>query len=184
MNKWRLLLSKLYRFFFPIDLVTMYKRMGVKIGVDCQFQFEVVLDFSHYWLIDVGDRVTLAPRVHVLAHDASTKRSLGYTRIGAVKIGNDVFVGAGTIILPGAKIGDKCIIGAGSVVTGTLEPGGVYAGNPARRIAETVDFLEKRKAEMKNVPIYGEEYTLRKGISPEKMNEMKEQLKNGFGYVE
>lgn len=178
------LLSDIYRYFKPLPLVEMYKRMGVKIGVDCKFQFDVVIDYSHYWLISIGNNVTLAPRVHILAHDASTKNHLGYTRISPVQIGNNVFIGAGSIILPGTNIGDNCIIGAGSVVKGTLMANGVYVGNPARLISDTTAFLEKRKAEMKNVPVFGEEYTLRKGISSKKMKEMKEAIENGFGYVE
>ena len=55
----------------------------------------------------------MAPHVQILAHDASTKRYLGYTKIGRVLIGNNVFVGAGTIILPSVAIGNNVIIGAG-----------------------------------------------------------------------
>ena len=75
---------------------------------------ECIIDPGHCWLISVGDRVTLAPRVHILAHDASLKETLGYTKIGRVKIGNDVFIGANTTILPGVTIGDKVVIGANS----------------------------------------------------------------------
>ncbi len=61
--------------------------------------------------------MTLAPRVHILAHDASTKIFLDYTKISNVKIGNNVFIGAGAIILPGSIIEDNVIIGAGSIVS-------------------------------------------------------------------
>lgn len=70
---------------------------GLKIGKDCSVMGECIIDPGHCWLIEIGDRVMLAPRVHILAHDASTKRSLGYTRLGNVSIGNDVFIGAGSI---------------------------------------------------------------------------------------
>jgi maltose O-acetyltransferase len=96
MNKWRLIISKIYRFFYPIELVTMYKKMGVKIGENCKFQFETVIDYSHYWLIEIGNNVTLAPRVHVLAHDASTKTHLNYSRISIVTksvAANSVYAG-------------------------------------------------------------------------------------------
>lgn len=49
-------------------------------------------------------------------------------------IGNNVWVGANSVILPGITIGDNVIIGAGSVVTKSLEEGYIYAGNPARKI--------------------------------------------------
>ena len=55
---------------------------GLKLGKDYNIQGECIIDPSHCWLIEIGDRVTLAPRVHILAHDASTRRALGYTVLG------------------------------------------------------------------------------------------------------
>ena len=49
-----------------------------------------------------------------------------------IKIGNDVVIGAGAIILPGVKIGDGAIVGAGSVVMSDLPAGMTVIGNPAR----------------------------------------------------
>ncbi|MBM4156140.1 MAG: acyltransferase [Lentisphaerae bacterium] len=51
-----------------------------------------------------------------------------------VRIGDDVLIGTGALILKGTTIGDRSVIGAGSVVTGTVPPDEVWAGNPARRI--------------------------------------------------
>lgn len=51
-----------------------------------------------------------------------------------VEIGNDVWIGARVIILPGVKIGDKSIIGSGSVVTSDVAPGDIVGGVPARQI--------------------------------------------------
>jgi virginiamycin A acetyltransferase len=49
-------------------------------------------------------------------------------------IGNDVWIGHGALILPGARVGDGVIIGAGAVVSGQVAPYAVVAGNPARTI--------------------------------------------------
>ncbi len=89
---------------------------GLIVGKNFNMQRGTIIDNSHCWLIEIGDNVTLAPRVHILAHDASTKRELGYTKIGKVKIGNNVFIGANTTILPNVIIGDNVIIGANSLV--------------------------------------------------------------------
>lgn len=51
-----------------------------------------------------------------------------------IHIGSDVWVGSGVIILDGAHIGDHCIISSNSVVSGTLEPGTVAQGQPARSV--------------------------------------------------
>lgn len=185
MNKYRLLLSKIYRFFFPIDEVTKYRRMGVKIGEGCKIQNEVMIDYSHYWLIEIGNNVTLAPRVHILAHDASTKQQLGYTKLGITTIEDNVFVGAGAIVLPGVKIGCDSIIGAGSVVTKDIPQGMVAAGNPAHIIGSVDDFYEKNKALMSKVNCFSDDYTIRKNISEEKKKEMVESIKaNGCAFVE
>lgn len=93
------------------------KKNGLKVGENFSMQEKCIIDKSHCWLITIGDNVTLAPRVHILAHDASTKRHLNYAKIGLVNIGNKTFIGAGSIILPNVAIGNNCIIGAGSVVT-------------------------------------------------------------------
>jgi acetyltransferase-like isoleucine patch superfamily enzyme len=53
-----------------------------------------------------------------------------------VVIGDNVFIGAGCLILKGVTIGEGCTVGAGSVVTGDLAPKSVCAGNPARVIRE------------------------------------------------
>jgi acetyltransferase-like isoleucine patch superfamily enzyme len=49
-----------------------------------------------------------------------------------VRIGNDVWIGFGAIILGGVTIGEGCVIGAGAVVTKDLPAGAIAAGNPAR----------------------------------------------------
>lgn len=157
---------------------------GLKIGKDCNIQFESIIDWSHCWLIEIGDRVTFAPRVHVLAHDASTKRPLGYTALGKVKIGNDVFVGAGTIILPNVEIGDNVVIGAGSVVSRSIPANSVAVGNPAHVIGTYEDYIAKRRIQMQERPCYDYSYTINR-ITPEKKQEMiKEIDRRGGGFVQ
>ena len=77
-----------------IDLDKL-KKDGLIFGKNFDTQYGVIIDPGHCWLIEIGDNVTLAPRVHILAHDASMKKFLGYTKIAPVKIGNNVFVGGG-----------------------------------------------------------------------------------------
>ena len=81
--------------------------MGMKVGKNFARLNGVILDPSHCWLIEIGDNVTMAPRVHILCHDASTKHFLNYTKIGRVRIGSNVFIGASTVVLPGVTIGDN-----------------------------------------------------------------------------
>ena len=156
---------------------------GLKIGKECHVMGECILDPGHCWLIEIGDRVTLAPRVHILAHDASTKRILGYTLIGRVIIGDDVFVGAGSIILPNVKIGSRVIVGAGSVVTRDIPDNSVAVGNPAKVIGTFDDYERKRKEKFSNTDsIFDESYTIHQ-ITEAKKAEMKEKLSHEIGFV-
>ena len=67
--------------------------------------------------------------------DAETRRSgLEFGR--PVRIGRDVWIGGGAIILPGVTIGDRAVIGAGSVVTKDIPPNTVAVGNPCRVVRE------------------------------------------------
>lgn len=157
--------------------------MGLTVGKNFNPQLHVTLDPSHCWLITIGDNVTMAPNVHVLAHDASTCNHLGYARIGRVNIGNNVFIGAGSIILPGVTIGDDVVVGAGSVVSRSLDKGCVYAGIPAKKLCSIEDFCDKNKKLMKTAPVYGEEYTLRGNIDADKKREQKQDLENSVGFV-
>lgn len=157
--------------------------MGMKVGKNFKRLNGVILDPGHCWLIEIGDNVTMAPRVHILCHDASTKQFLNYTKIGRVTIGNNVFIGAESVVLPGVTIGDNVVIGANSAVTHDIPANSVAVGSPARVISTLDAYLEKEKERMKNAPCYGEEYTLRQNISMEKRMEQKEALAGKIGYI-
>ena len=120
------------------QFVDRMRAMGMRIGQRTIFfdPASCTLDVSRPWLIEIGDNVTMAPRVHILAHDASTKKALGYSRIGLVNIGSNVFIGAESVVLPGVTIGDNVVIGAGSVVTKDIPSNVVAVGNPCKVMRE------------------------------------------------
>lgn len=162
------------------DLVAM----GLKVGRNFLRMHGVILDPSHCWLIEIGDDVTLAPRVHVLAHDASTCHALGYAKIGKVTIGNEVFIGAESVILPNVRIGNRVVVGANSTVSHDIPDNSVAVGSPARVVGTYDNFVEKNRKLMQFRPCYGEVFTLRKAISPEKKDRMNRELEDGYGFVE
>lgn len=100
---------------------------GVFMNFNC-----VILDVVE---VSIGDRTQIGPAVQIYAadhpRDASTRREgLEFGR--PVRIGSDVWIGGGAIILPGVTVGDGAVIGAGSVVTRDVEAGQTVTGNPAR----------------------------------------------------
>ncbi|GBG56953.1 acetyltransferase [Sporomusaceae bacterium FL31] len=157
---------------------------GLKIGENCNIPQNTIIDGSHCWLISIGNNVTLGERVHILAHDASIKYSLGYAKIGRVDIGNGTFIGAGTIILPNVKIGNNVIVGAGSVVTKDIPDNSVAAGNPAKFITDTTQYMEKHQKMMQYRPLYSDDWTVRKKITDSQKQRMSNDLLDGIGYVE
>ena len=158
--------------------------MGMKVGKNFGRLNGVILDPSHCWLIEIGDDVTLAPRVHILCHDASTKTFMNYTKIGNVTIGNRVFIGAESVILPGVTIGNDVVIGANSTVTHNIPSNSVAVGSPARVICTLEEYIQKEKERMKFAPVYDEAYTLRKDVSMELRLKQKEELDGKIGYID
>ena len=67
----------------------------------------------------------------------------GGTKLGRVSIGNNVFIGTGTIILCNTHIGNNVVVGAGSIVTHDLPDNAVYAGSPAVKICSIEEYCEK-----------------------------------------
>ena len=167
------------------DLAKLVKR-GLVLGKGFVKMDGVIIDPSHCWHITIGDNVTLAPNVHVLAHDASTKVFLDHTRVANTKIGNNVFVGAGSIILPGVTIGNNVVIGAGSVVSQDIPDDSVAVGNPARVVKALSAYLEENKQRMSSETVFGEKYTLRnEGFGEEERKTLVEACKrHGVIYVE
>ncbi len=109
----------------------------VHFGNNVYANFNLTLvDDTH---IRVGDNVMFGPNVTVAtaAHPVEPelrRRALQYNV--PVRIGNNVWIGAGAIILPGVTIGDDSVIGAGSVVTRDIPSGVVAVGNPCRVMRE------------------------------------------------
>ena len=131
------------------------KKQGIQIGERVRFYSpeNTMVDTSCPWLITIGNDVAVTYGVVILTHDYSWKvlkrlddsgEILGAQ--GAVRIGNNVFIGMNALIMRGVTIGDNVVIGAGSVVTGHCESNSVYAGNPARKIMTIEQYREKRRS--------------------------------------
>jgi maltose O-acetyltransferase len=100
---------------------------GVFLNFNC-----VILDVVE---VTIGDGTQIGPAVHIYAADHPrdpAQRRQGIELGRPVRIGSNVWIGGGAIILPGIIIGDDAVIGAGSVVTKDVAPGATVRGNPAR----------------------------------------------------
>lgn len=100
---------------------------NVFINACCCFQDQGGISISDGVLI--GHRVVLATINHGLLPD---ERHGNYP--APIVIGKNVWIGSGSIVLPGITIGENAVVAAGAVVAGDVEPGAVVAGVPARFI--------------------------------------------------
>ena len=152
---------------------------GAQIGNN--FDNYGLIDLEHAFLLEIGDNVTFASGSRILCHDGSTKKLLGYSKVGCVKIGNNVFVGANAIILPNTKIGNNVIIGAGSVISHDIPDDVVVVGNPSRIISSYDAFRTKNKMLFEDKDSIFNKTTKEK-TSEEKQKEKSIIKQKGFGF--
>ena len=174
-GKVRKLLKKLY--------LKRLEQKGLIIGNDFQMEKGCNIDANFPWLIKIGNNVTMASWVYLVAHDGAAKKQVGYSRVGKIIIGNDVFIGARSIVMPNVTIGNNSIVGANSVVTKDVPEGVVVAGNPAKPILTIEEYKNKLELKMRNNPIYEFECTISGGIEKEKMEKMKQELTHTGGFI-
>lgn len=100
---------------------------GVFLNFNC-----IILDVTE---VIIGDKTQIAPGVQILTADHPRdprQRESGLELGRPIRIGRNVWIGAGALILPGVTVGDDALIGAGSVVTRDVPAGATVVGNPAR----------------------------------------------------
>lgn len=172
------------RFLMEETSIEDLKKRGLRIGENTKIMGGVFFDPILCNIITIGKNVIIAPEAFILAHDASTKKALGYTKIGQVIIEDNVFIGARAVIMPGVTIGENSIIGAGSVVTKNVPSGVVVAGNPAKIIMNVDSYLNKKKELLNKCPVFDENYSFIRGdVSEEKQVEMRRLLNHTNGFI-
>lgn len=123
---------KLSKFSIIRNILVYLKRLfyvnifGLDLHKTCQFSLSAKFDLTNPKGVHVGSYSYIAYGSSILAHDM-TRGVRKHTRIG-----NNCFIGANSIILPGVVIGDCCIVGAGSVVTKNVPENTIVVGNPAK----------------------------------------------------
>lgn len=104
--------------------------------------------FLAHGKIFIGKNAMIGPNVTIITvnHDYRAKGLKAHTShvLLPVRIGENVWIGANALILPGITIGRNAIIGAGSVVTKDIGDGEVFAGNPARFIKRRLEQPSQR----------------------------------------
>lgn len=165
MKKLNFKLKKLIsiRLFFTKERVEYLKKKNIfyHIGNGCLWQPYTIP--SEPYLVSLGNNVKVTAGVRFITHDISPAvfGMAGYPvhndclyYMDKIVVGNNVMIGAGSIILPGVIIEDNVIVAAGSVVTKNLSGGGVYGGNPAKYLGPFDDLALKRYHQCEGRPCH------------------------------
>lgn len=155
---------------------------GLKLGKNVEIIDTFFFDPSHCFLISIGDNCTICPNVRLIAHDASTKKHLGYTKIGRIDIKENCFIGDSVIVLPNVTIGANSIVGAGSLVVKDVPPNTVATGNPARDISSLDTYLNKIRTISKFKKVFNEDYYI-ECLDNKKREEILESVGDGLGFI-
>lgn len=147
---------------FPRTYMKIYnfllKIMGLKMNGNPRY-ISTQVRFDDFDKIQLSERVVISEKVILLTHDYSLTTgliALGKTPITDlafkrdIKIGKNVFIGMGTIILPGTTIHDNVIIGAGSVVRGEIPTDSIVIGNPGEIIGKLTEKAHKWESQIED----------------------------------
>lgn len=147
------MIQRIYRFIWrKITPINYWKKRGLVIGNNCRLVGDISFGSEPY-LINIGNHVSITNSKFITHDGAVWVFRDKYPEIdlfGRISIGNNVFIGINSIILPGTIVEDNCIIGAGSVVRGKLESNFVYAGQPIRKISNLDVYYNKNKSNFVN----------------------------------
>lgn len=126
------------------DPISYARKLGVVIGKDCRLIDDVKFGAEPY-LVTLGNHVSVTSSSFI-THDGGIwifrNKHPKIDVIKPIKVGNNVFIGAGCTILPGVSIGNNVVVGAKSLVSKSLESNFVYAGVPAKKIKSIDEYYK------------------------------------------
>lgn len=130
---WRIVLVVLSKY-MPLKVKNFLLRLtGADIGKDVSIGFAATFDLFQPDKISVGDNTIIGYDTVLLTHEALQDEM----RTGPVKIGENVMLGARSIVLPGVEIGDNAKISAHSLVNRDVEEGEFVGGVPIEGLEDT-----------------------------------------------
>ncbi len=129
-------------------------KFAKKIGVNVLGTLHIYGDVAwstEPWIITLGNNVHITDGVKFITHDGGTllfrDRIPDLEITKPITVGNNVYIGNNTIILPGVTIGNDVVIGAGAIVTRDIPDNSVAVGVPARVIKTADAYFEKIQKE-------------------------------------
>lgn len=121
------------------------RQIGVHIGEN-NFIPDKETWSSEPYLITVGNNCQITMGVRIFTHGGGqpVRRQIpDYDAFGKVVINDYVYIGNNSLIMPGVTIGENSIVAAGSIVTKSVPPNTVVAGNPAKIVCSVSDYITR-----------------------------------------
>ena len=142
------------------------RSMGAKIGNRNRILCSTDAFGTEPYLITIGSDCLLSGDVHIMTHDGGVAvlNNLHYfgdkkmDKMAPVKIGNNVYIGYGAMIMPGVTIGNNVLIGAGAIVTKDIPDNSVAVGIPAKCIKNTDEYYKSGEERKMFFPTQGMSY--------------------------
>jgi acetyltransferase-like isoleucine patch superfamily enzyme len=138
--------QRIWRLMMAIGIWWM-RRKGLQMGKNWALAGFPIFGSEPY-LITIGNGVAMAAEVALITHDGGTfvfRKQEKYRKVikyGRIEIKDNCVIGYRSIILPGVTIGPNSVVAAGSVVSRSIPPGVLAAGNPARPIMSVERYAE------------------------------------------
>ena len=128
----------------------IYRRVRkIRIGENTYISPKAYIDHHKSYSVEIGDNCYITRDCIILDHTQEKQggplKLWGEIEYGKVKIGNNVFIGVKSVIMPGVTIGDNVIIGATSLVTKDIPSDVVAFGQPAKVIKSIDEVIDRKK---------------------------------------
>ena len=121
--------------------------LGATIG-EGNFMPDKKMWSTEPYLVTIGNHCQIVDGVRLLTHGGGNiLRDIqpDFDAFGKIVIGDYVYIGTNSLVMPGVTLGDHTLVAAGSVVTKSYQGGVVLAGNPARVVCTIKEYYEKMK---------------------------------------